>query len=266
MRTAIATVCCIIVTTVAWAETIAVYAGQLREISSGHLQIAVMLDGKPLKGSRVDIYKWNFHGSADKAAGPLCFSGLTNAYGVATPPVLAAGDYRVLATLDEVSTFMELWVIDEPREMTTLSMIDLTQPVHWVRQLQDDAVKRAEGLPTRDHLKIFQGIVVDVSGAILPEAKIWITKNEPGGRTVVFSLRADAAGQFSAQLPDGFYLAIFYSEGFRAEAVPFEVAQPGSGNLRVALQPDSHNLPITVTSKAVLGLPLLTTGINAQTH
>ena len=50
---------CIILTGMAWPETVTVNAGlpQPPELSSSHVRIAVMLDGKPLKGARVDLYR-----------------------------------------------------------------------------------------------------------------------------------------------------------------------------------------------------------------
>jgi hypothetical protein len=110
---------CIILTGMAWPETVTVNAGlpQPPELSSGHVGIAVMLDGKPLKGARADLYRWIRY---QDHAGPLCFSGLTNQNGVATPPAIAEGDDHALATVDDVSIFLWPRVIDEGTAMTTL--------------------------------------------------------------------------------------------------------------------------------------------------
>jgi hypothetical protein len=230
---------CIILTAMAWPETVTVNAGlQLPpELSSSHVRIAVMLDGKPLKGARVDLYRLIRY---QDHAGPLCFSGLTNENGVATPPAIAEGDYHALATVDDVSIFLWLRVIDEGTAMTTLVGMDLTEPVQKPRRIQDAAVKRAEGLPVRDRVQAFQGSVLDFSGAVLTGAKIRILKNGPEGRA--------AAGHFSAQLSHGLYLGIVYSEGFCVEAVPFEVTKEGFGDVRVVLQVGPMALPILVAT------------------
>jgi Carboxypeptidase regulatory-like domain len=236
----IATLSCILLAGTAWAQTIAVDAGPRREVSSGHVQIAVLLDGKPLKGARVDFCKWILNRDDE----PRLFSGLTNDYGVVNPPTLAAGTYRVAASLDDVSNFLLLSVVDDRDAKASVFAMDLTESTKYARRIQNDAIKRAEGLPVRDRVQAFQGAVVDPNGAVLPSVKVRITKNEPGGRTLVLGLTTDSTGHFSAQLPAGVYLGIFYTSGFLAEPVPFEVTKEGSGDLRVALHVDPNNLPI----------------------
>jgi hypothetical protein len=243
VKVSTAAFCCLFLSSMAWSETVVVYAGLgYPQLSSSHVQIAVMLDGKPVKGARVDVYEWNRIRNSD---GLLRFTGLTNDKGVATPPALVAGDYRVLGTLGDVSALLLLWVTDERTEMTTLSMMDLTALAHQDQEIQEAAVKRAEGLPIRDRVRAFRGVVVDASGALIPGAKIRILKNGSEGKTFVFGLNADSAGHFSAELSDGLYLGFFYSPGFRAEAIPFEVTKEGSGDLRLVLQVPETNLPIT---------------------
>jgi Carboxypeptidase regulatory-like domain len=243
MKTATIALCCILPMSISWSAAIAVNAGPIPPtLSSSHVQIFVMLDGKPLKSARVDFYKWNPDVSENKSTGPLCFSGLTNDNGVVSPPALAAGDYHVLA--GDEDKVLWLRVIDERTTMTNLFTIDLTDSAEQARQIQD-AVKRAEALPISDRVQALQGVVVDTSGAIIPNARIRITKNGTEGRAVILRSKADSIGHFSAQLSDGLYIAVFYSHGFRAEAVPFEVTKEGSGDLRVVLPIGKIDLPIT---------------------
>jgi hypothetical protein len=240
VKIAIMLFCCIFLGGMAWSETVAVNAEPTFQSSGNHVQISIVLDGKPLKGARVDIYRSKFYGSV----GSVCFSGTANENGIVTPSPLDGGDYRVVATFEDASTFLWLRVVDKLEPMTAL-FINLTQSARYGRQIEEEAVKRAEGLRIRDHVQVFQGTVVDASGAIIPEAKIRIMKNGPEGRTFVLGLYADSVGHFSAQLPDGLYLGIFYTDGFRPEAVRFEVTKQGSGNLQVTLQIGKPELPIT---------------------
>ena len=240
MKIATISFCCIFLGGLAWSESVAVNAEPAFQLAGNHVQISIVLDGKPLKGAKVDIYPSKLFGSA----GSVCFSGLANENGIATPPALDGGDYRVVATLGDASTFLMLRVVDKLEPMTAL-LINLTQSVRYGRQIEEEAAKRAEGLPIRDHVQVFQGTVVDISGAIIPLAKIRIIKTGPEGRTFVLGLYADSVGHFSAQLPEGFYLGIFYTDGFRPEAVRFEVTKQGSGNLLVTLQIGKPELPIT---------------------
>jgi hypothetical protein len=228
--------CCLLLSGMVWAETVAVSAPREPELSSGHVQVAVMYDGKPLKGVRVELRKWD----ARKGAGPAFFTALTNDFGTVTLPELAAGDYRVLAspddlaTLDDSRTFLWLRVLTDFATPSSFSM-DLTKPIREARQIQDAAEQQAESLPVRDHVKMFQGTVVDPAGAVVAGARIGVLKNSPDGKSFVLGLNADSVGHFSAQLPEGLYLAIFCSNGFGAEAVFFEVTKDGYGDLRVVL-------------------------------
>jgi hypothetical protein len=243
MKIATSACCYLLLSGMVWAETVVVYSPPEPKLSSGHVQVAVMFEGRPLKGMRVDVCK----GDASKCTGPEFFSASTNDYGTVTPPELAAGDYRVLASPDELATlddsraFLWLRVLTGFATPSSFSM-DLTEPIRQARQMQDAAIQQAEGLPVRDHLKMFQGTVVDAIGAVLAGAKIRILKSGPESKTFVLGLTADSVGHFSAQLPEGLYLAVFCAHGFGAEAVFFEVTKDGSGELRVGLPPGKSEI------------------------
>ena len=231
MKGATVAVCGILLASVAWPEDVTVHKELKPQESSSHARIMVVLEGRPLKGVKVDFYEW----IVEQGVGQPYFSGLTDDSGIATPPDLSPGDYHVFATLDDdVRTVLWLHVVRKREALTTLSM-DLTESVQLARQMQDAAVRRAERVHSRDRLRAFQGIVVDPSGAPIAGAKIRIMKSGAIG-TVLLRLEADANGRFAAQLTDGPYLGFFYFEGFRIEAVPFDVTKEGSGDLRVMLQ------------------------------
>ncbi len=225
MKVSAITVGCMLLASMVWAEDVTVRMNPLE--SSSHVQVTVVLYGKPFSGVKVDFYykKIGSYGAQS------IFSGLTNENGVVTPPKLVPGYYDVVATVDEdVSTSLGLRVIGG-RRVTRVSM-DLTERFGRHR----DELQEAEQLPVHDRVQRFQGIVVDPSGAFIPEAKTRIIKKGSQEKPAVFRLNADQRGYFSAQLADGLYIGFFYSPGFRTMIVPFEVTKDGSGDLRIIMQ------------------------------
>jgi hypothetical protein len=216
-------VCCLLVASVASAETVVVKSNPVE--SSKHVQITVVLSGKPVKGVEVDFYN-------GPAMSP--FSALTDENGVVTPSMLALGHQDVVAVLDEnVNTVLSLNVIDGSK-VTKLNM-DLSE-----------RVERIEKLPVRDRVQAFQGTVVDPSGAVILGATIQIRRKGAWDKTAVIRLKVDATGHFSTQLTDGSYFGFFHAQGFRTEIVPFEVTKTGSGDIQVVLQV-GHTLSRSVT-------------------
>ncbi len=222
MKISALTVCCMLLASLVRAENVRV-EGKPDLESSSHVQVTVVLNGKPLKGVKID-----FHGPSQSL-----FSALTDENGIVTPPELVPGDYEVVAALDEdVSTSLSLRVIGG-REVSKFSM-DLTEPLAHSR----DELQRLEKLPVHDRVQAFQGIVVDPPpyAVFIPGVKIRILKKGSAEKTVVLRLNADERGHFSAQLPDGLYIGFFYSQGFRTAIVPFEVTKDGSVDLRIIMQ------------------------------
>ena len=71
---------------------------------------------------------------------------------------------------------------------------------------------------------------------MIPGVNIKVVRRGPADKRSVVRLKSDANGHFSAQLTDGAYIAVFSSQGFRAEIVPFEVAAQGDKEMLVKLQ------------------------------
>lgn len=202
--------------------------------SSGHVTIHVTLGGKPLKGARVivrpshectcayDVLRGN---PLDTSMLPSDSSQVTDENGVANLSELAPGDYDVAASINDVAStaFVGLHV-SESTAVTTIPM-DLT--------LQ---VQRIEELPVRLRVGSFRGTVRDVSGALVPEARIVVVKRGSQARYAVKD-KADAKGNFSIELPEGSYIAIFFFRGFRAAIEPFELTGTGTQELQIRLSP-----------------------------
>ena len=202
--------------------------------SSSHVRISVVLEGKPLKGSRVILYRVSapcicatdiLRGNPiDTTEIPSSAVQITDENGIASLAELAPGEYEVAATLNGIAStaFVGLHVNSSPN-VTTIPM-DLTQPV-----------QRVEEVPILFHVEVFQGTVRDPSGATLPGASFVVVKRGSQAKDVALISKADANGQFSAQLAEGSYIAVFFSPGFRPAIAPFELTRGGASQLSVSL-------------------------------
>ncbi len=225
MKTIAIGICGVLLAGLALAECVEVQEAKLIE-SSRHVRAIVVLDGKPLKGVRVDFFKSTSQSQV---------SALTDEKGIATPTELPPGDYNVVATLDESVSTSILLRVTRDQKVTTFPM-DLTGPVQQTRQLQEDGLKRAETLPVSDHLRAFQGTVLDPSGAMVPNATVRVVKRGAPANDFALRVTSDADGNFSGQLSAGSYIAFVSSQGFRTAIVPFEVVNNGSGDMKITLK------------------------------
>lgn len=206
--------------------------------SSSHVRVQVAMGGKPLHGALVivrpshdctcatDALRGN---PLDASMFPASSSLMTDENGTANLPELAPGDYDVAATINGVAGTGFVGVhVSNKTGVTTLSL-DLT--------LQ---VQRVEEAPLRYHVATFRGTVKDFGGGLVPDAKIVVVKRGSQARDVVFRDKADAKGDFSSQLADGSYIAVFFGpRGFRPAIVPFEITRTGADELPVSMRPGS---------------------------
>jgi hypothetical protein len=96
-------------------------------------------------------------------------------------------------------------------------------------------VQRVEKVLVRYQVEAFRVTVKDLSGAALPGASIVVVKRGSRAKDILLMGKADAKGDFSGQLADGSYVAVFFSRGFRPAIEPFDVAKAGSSELSVSL-------------------------------
>ena len=229
MRCAVIFVICVTLAGTASAECVEVTSIAPQE-SSTQLRIVVRMDGEPLRGAKLEFYDGAMH---------FAFSVFADRNGIAAPPELAIGRYSVTATPYEAfpgllihgdaAGFLSLSVVDKKGE-STLHM-DLAKPVQEAQQ----TLEKAEKLPITAHINAFQGTVLDPTGAVVAWASIQVVKKGSEDNIVVLRTKADAKGQFSAQLTEGLYIAFAFSPGFRTAIVPFEVTKVGSEGLRIIL-------------------------------
>jgi Carboxypeptidase regulatory-like domain len=226
---------CLLCATVATAESVVVTKLVPQE-SSRHVRVAVVLNGKPVKGVKVDFCRTAPEGQA-------CFSVLTGRDGTATLRALTLGDYQVFAvTADRLVADLYLHVSNK-RRVTSFSL-DLTKSFRAAQE----AIAAAEKLPVREHVCEFRGTLQDPSGAPIPRADVEVVRKGFEGKDVLW-LKSDAEGRFSTQLADGVYVAIFYSQGFRTEIVPFEITAQGEKEMLVKLRVGSTTESLQIATE-----------------
>jgi 5-hydroxyisourate hydrolase-like protein (transthyretin family) len=222
LKLALIAACCLLLAVIAASAAVEVENIKLQE-ASRNVRIAVVLEGKPVKGAKVEFCKTPGNQS--------CASVRTDADGIAAVRGLGGGNYSVIASIeDEINADLYLHVA-RGRKETSFS-IDLTDSY----QKAQEFLAAAEKLPIRDRVQEFRGSVQDPSGAFIQGVDIKITRKGSDGKTDVVRLKSDATGRFSTRLADGTYIAFFTFAGFRSQITPFEVTSQGSNDLRIVLE------------------------------
>ncbi len=221
-RPAIIFACCLLLAVIAGAESVEV--GTLKpEESSPNVQIAVVLNGKPVKLAQVSF--------CTVTGAQACFSAYTGDNGIAVPHALSLTTYHVFALFeDDLSSDIYLHVSAQGK--ATAFVMDLTPSFKAAQAV----LAAAEKLPVREIVREFTGSVQDSWGAVITGANIKVVRKGSADKAGVLRLKSDANGHFSAQLTDGIYIAFFSSPGFRTEIVPLEVSAQGEKEMLVKLQ------------------------------
>ena len=189
-------------------------------------RIVVALNGKPVPGAKVAIYKYEGARGAIPVVTLLC-----DEYGWIKTPKLADGQYGFVAQVGkdlQAGLFLDV----SSRDGTMAFEMDL-RPSPPERAHVD--LTNPENVPITKRLQAFRGTVTDPSGAVLPKASIRIVRRGAGGTKVVNEIKSGINGDFQAELPTGTYVAIFSAPGFKTYVVGFEIAPDGSSRLDVKL-------------------------------
>lgn len=214
------------------------------------VEITVLALGKPLDHARVDIFEYRMMrldrwSLAEKKTPRLTM--FANALGMVRSPKLPAGDYHLVATRgkshstdpyvtgnDLIADLYLKLASDTPREKGAFTMQLIPRcvmppptPSQWTPAIEQMIIE--------DRLQRFSGVVYDQSGGPIPEILIKVIRKGTEGKEQVAELRTDADGHFAAELPDGAYIAFFFSPAFKNTIVPFEITKEGSGELRIDL-------------------------------
>ena len=209
-----------------------------------HARIAVTVDGQALRDVKIAVWQgYNSGTSADL---------ITDEQGEVILPDLPPGKYFIgswPAWSPDFGGALDVCIAPCPDD--GLETIDLTQDSLRgpMRPIDRDAfalseirmeigprrdpswvasLKAAEQQISPSTVQAFRGVVHDPSGAIIPGATIDIMVKGTQGKTHAALILSDNSGKFSADLPNGDYVAMISSPGFQIQTLSFTIAATGS--------------------------------------
>jgi len=201
-----------------------------------NVRIAVTLDGKPGENVKVEFYL--VPGSPftpDYAVKPPYTISTTNNLGIASVSALAEGSYHVVVKTDDAWADLYLTVSSTAKTEAAVFPMNL-----WSEHARHETPRDrelAESKPVSQHVRRFEGMIVDPSGGPLPGAKIRVFPKGGTADAVLLEINADAEGHFSAPLPPGIYIAFVFMRAFRSGVMVFEIKGTGEPkNLEAVLQ------------------------------
>jgi hypothetical protein len=222
LKKALMIACCLLSAALAMGSCVEVELAKPPK-SSSQVRIVVSLEGHPASRVTVDFCT---------NGGRSCRTAVTGDDGVAGAPLLTHGEYySVVAMLDDGAAGSLLLQVSDIGKATTTFSIDVTGSFHATQ----NGLAATDGLPIRERLQAFQGLLRDASGAMIAGPSLRIMRKGSDDHAVVQSLKSDATGEFSARLEDGMYIAFFLFPGFRTQVVPFEIAAQAKKELLVNL-------------------------------
>ena len=178
---------------------------------------------------------WNY---ADRTAHRLELARIAADRATALAPDAAAthvalGHYHVVASAAKnlrADLFLDVSEHDNEKASEFPMLLETGDITH------EQLFAKAEQMPIKERVKVFNGVVRDPAGALIEGVSIEVVRKGSQGRDRIARLKSGKRGQFSARLSAGSYIALFYIPGFQIQMVPFEVTEQGSGDLIVILQ------------------------------
>ena len=154
--------------------------------------------------------------------------------------VISAGPDRTFGTADDLT----LWL--EPK---TALVSNRPQWSGWLSSENTITMRLQHGVGPENGLAEIAGVVMDVSGAVVPGARVQIQRaQDKNSRNTV----ADAAGNFSfSALPPGRYRVQVESAGFRSSIRVISLAARDRGVLSATLQISAVTETVQVEAGAV---------------
>jgi Carboxypeptidase regulatory-like domain len=195
-------------------------------------RISVSLDGVPVNGARIEVFK-----DGQDMIKPVQ-SLLADSQGQAVLRKLPFDRYQVVASaklnlvdglvLDVDAAGCRL---DDPSARFSMNLRPSPYPTGAQR------LAAAEQAPIADTLQSFQGKVRDPTGAPIAGATLDIVRMHTGGRKHAAHLRTGADGGFAAKLRQGDYVVFADAQGFSTAVAPFTISKTGApGKLSLTLK------------------------------
>lgn len=198
-------------------------------------RITTVLHARPLGGVMIKVYRRSSRSNVMTAEEPLQVL-FTDLHGQLVLPKLPRGKYSIVALAkpnlrEDVYLNISLWATKRPSkltlELTPYNPAPTSEQKIIASELSHDVKQVTE----------FRGVVCDRGGTPIPQASVEVVFKGTGGKKYAAKLYADEFGKFSADLPEGDYMAIFSAEWFIKRVIALTVSKTGSdGGLRIELE------------------------------
>jgi hypothetical protein len=200
------------------------------EPSSQKVRIVVLHGGTPLSDVRVEAF------SKDEQPHK---SVSTNKRGVAQLSLSPPGRYHIAANAaGGLGADLILDVSKGKGKNVSSFTLNLTLRPPPPPSFEDRIVTAENAAAVT--LRQFAGSVTDPAGAVIAQTEIEVFEKGSRGTVRALQTESDAAGQFSAQLPEGSYTAVFRVPGFSVYILVFEISEAdepaNAKSLRIPLQ------------------------------
>jgi hypothetical protein len=217
----------------------------LAEVAAAHTPVVEVLACQPSsQGARIRI---DLNGMAAKDVrlivttleDQLIQAVSIDGAGLAVLPALAPAKYLVTATAPENlggSVCLEI-ATRKGKQTSSFSLTLKTLPPNSLTLEQ--ILASSENNAPSEIIQEFKGVLVEPTGIGVSGAVVQIFPKGARVRDDAHSVRVitGATGQFSADLSDGIYIALFMSPGFQTKVVIFGISRAGhASDLRVWLQ------------------------------
>jgi hypothetical protein len=196
--------------------------------SSQQPRITVRLDGKPAVHVKVSVSK-------GVSAGKPLLTLISGQNGQVLLPPLKPGNYLLRASPSRGlagGIYLHINSFASPGNRFSMDLERYDPPPTF-----EELVAAAERSAAKEPLPRFGGLVVDQTGAKIPGTSIDVVIRGTNGKKHAAKLKSNALGEFSADLPDGDYVAVFSAPGFSTRFVPVTIAKTGPAHeLRVVMK------------------------------
>lgn len=202
---------------------------------SPNFKVLISQGDDHVKDARVDIYRVLEKGESYVWKSRF-WNGLSDTSGIASPPELPVGKYRIFA--DTGTSEAEVYVDVETEYKWDRAAIYLPPSNRAIA----DAVLST---PLTASVREFRGIIQsDAIAAFIPGVKIRVFRKDGIDKNYMGQIQSDEEGEFTMPLDEGRYVAVFQRNGFKIRAIGFEVGENGQTELRLMLSREPNQVSV----------------------
>ena len=212
------------------------------EKASQIVRIIIEYDGKPLSGSRIEVYRGS-EPIVETGSGRPLLVVISDALGHVVFPKMSPGKYHVVALAkpnlrDEMLLNVSRWHHTKDREFTMYLVPFVAPPTY------EQLIAIAESSSDIKSLTRLRGLVCDQSGAPITQASVDVVFRGTEGKKYAARLHTDESGRFASDfVPEGGYIAAIRSQGFSTKFLSLKITEKASNDdlkIELAVAPASE--------------------------